>query len=363
MNGARKKKIVIDARPLARPRSGIRRYLENIIVHLLKHREVEWILYSDFPLVSDVVDGLGPHKLRVIGPGRYARLLWGWQVRRWLKQDQPDVYWTPRHHLPFFLPDSVRSLVTIHDMVWVTLPETMRPTGLWAERFATGRSLAQADSIIAVSQSTASDIASFEAGVQEKITILTHGSTRLPAPTTNQKLRYGDYMLSVGTIEPRKNYPRLIKAYLSYRKSGGQYKLIIVGSKGWGWADFQRARENPALVGMLHHIESCNDEELSALYHDARSFVSVALGEGYGLPVMEAAGYGLPMILSDIDVFHEHPLDRVCWVNPCDTTAISSAMMSLEEASTAAVGHVNTRPALPSWRSVSAGLFQLLVSD
>jgi glycosyltransferase involved in cell wall biosynthesis len=290
VTSAKKQKIVIDARPLSRPRSGIRRYLESVLLQLLEKSETEWLLYSDLPLQSDILDG---HSItvRIAGKGNYSRLMWHWHVYRWLCIDKPEVYWTPRHHLPLRVPKFIRKVVTTHDLVWRTHPDTMQFRGKWAEKILTARSLKQAHAIIAVSQATADDIQKYYPSAGGRVIVIRHGWSELPVPSPPfewEKYLDEPFFLSVGTIEPRKNYPILVKAYQKYLQYGGEGRLVIIGNKGWGWKKFRKLLANSPSSAKIEFVENCNDSNLAWFYSNACAFVMISLAEGYGLPVIEA---------------------------------------------------------------------------
>lgn len=361
MNPATKERIVIDARPLSRPRSGIRRYLESVLVHLLENSETEWLLYSDVPFQSEILENYSI-PARIAGKGSCSRLMWHWYVYRWLNYDKPNVYWTPRHHLPLWMPKSIRKVVTTHDLVWLTHPGTMQLSGRWAEKILTGRSLKQAHAIIAVSQAAADDIQKYYPTARERITVIRHGWSELPVPSPPigwEKYVDEPFFLSVGTIEPRKNYSALIQAYTEYLQYGGNARLVIIGNKGWDWKQFSQQLTSSPAGAKIEFVENCDDSILAWFYANARAFVMISLAEGYGLPVVEAMEYGLPLILSDLKVFREHEPTDVSWVNPLDIDGIATAMLNVSCKQEKKIMPIKkSQP--ESWHDVSEKIYNIL---
>ena len=327
------KKVAVDARPLSRPRSGIRRYLEKILETLLENTQTEWYLYSDQPLLSDIIKSHHNVVVRVAGTGMLAKIVWNWQLPRWIKNDSPDTYWSPRHHLPRGLSREITKVVTIHDLVWVTLPETMRMSSLLAEKLLTPYSIKAADVIIAVSESTATDIRALSPESGPKITVLHHGRSNLSSQIKGLKdsQKRDPFFLSVGTIEPRKNFGLLLQAYAEYLAAGGTHDLVIVGNRGWGWGAFEKQRSILGLGDKFRFVENCDDTELALLYKYCKAFVMVSLGEGYGLPVAEAEEFGQPMLLSDLAVFREIQPARAIWVDQSNKSEITAALIELSK--------------------------------
>lgn len=355
-----KLKIAIDIRPLSRPYSGIRRYLENVIYHLAEQKDVEWLLYSDLPPLIELKKQSNI-TIRVSGKTKWSQLYWHILIHKWIHQNKPNVYWSPRHHLPAFLPKTLRKVVTIHDMVWLHHPETMKKTGLWSDRLLTPQSIKVANSIIAVSNSTANEIRCFYPKVTNKICVIRHGGSDLPAPIQPRvfKDKSDHYILSVGTIEPRKNYTRLLSAYEQYRLSGHTSKLVIVGNKGWGWGPLSELLTISKYKKDIIIIEDCDDENLAWLYENAEIFVCTSLSEGYGLPVDEAKYYNIPMVLSDIPVFHEHCPDNPTWVDPYNINDIARAIIistQLKINKPTKMSGIKPR----SWKQVSDDIIQQL---
>ena len=361
MSPATQQRIVIDARTLSRPRRGIRRYLESVLVHLLENSETDWLLYSDLPFQSEILENYSI-PVRIAGKSRWSRLMWHWHVYHWLQYDKPDVYWTPRHHLPLWMPKSIRKVVTTHDLVWLTHPYTMQLSGRWAEKILTGRSLNHAHAIIAVSQATADDIQRYYPAARDRITVIRHGWSELPVPSPPfgwEKYLDEPFFLSVGTIEPRKNYSTLIQAYTKYLQYGGNARLVIVGNKGWGWKQFSKQFTNSPSRAKIEFVENCDDSELAWFYSHACAFEMISLAEGYGLPVIEAMEYGLPLILSDLRVLREHEPTDVSWVNPLDIDGIATAMLSVsckQEKKSSSIK--KSQPG--SWNDVSDKIYKIL---
>jgi glycosyltransferase involved in cell wall biosynthesis len=230
--------IAIDARPLTRKISGIRRYTEELLKILLEDKNTRWLLYTD-----RVIEGR--HWLAekenveiLVAPHRWgARFLWPLYSTWWLYRHKPDIYWSPRHHLPVSSPKSTKLFVSIHDLVWMESRETMPVLAWVSEWLWTKHSIAKADSILAVSDTTSRKIKEYFNVRKALIFTITNGynppgfSNR---PEVLNSVTIGDFFLAVGTHEPRKNYAVLIAAYSHYLNMGGRKALLIVGNKGWG---------------------------------------------------------------------------------------------------------------------------------
>lgn len=124
------------------------------------------------------------------------------------------------------------------------------------------------------------------------------------ACTQIKRLRKESYVLAVGTVEPRKNYGYLIKNWEHlFQNQNVKAKLYIVGSKGWKTSNLTRKLRSG--VKDVVWLEKVCDSSLHMLYSEAKAFISGSKGEGFNLPVREALSFGLPVVLSDIDVHRE----------------------------------------------------------
>ena len=138
-------RIAVDARPLSMPITGIGRYTSSLLADMIPGGN-EWILYSDSPLNTEL-SRLANVEIRCgnASPASATGLRYSQGAyRSWLKQDQPDLFWSPRHHLPLWLSKCVPQALTIHDVVWKRYPETMPWQPRMLERLFMPASIKQA---------------------------------------------------------------------------------------------------------------------------------------------------------------------------------------------------------------------------
>ena len=207
------------------------------------------------------------------------------------------------------------SVLTIHDLVFRLFPHYHKPLNYAFLNLAVPLFVHRADHLIAVSQSTKQDLLRLYNVDPLKITVIYEAADLRFRPQSEQEVdrvrrKYGlpkRFILSVGTLEPRKNYQRLVEAYAMLRqrcKRGGwggdgeEWKLAIVGGKGWLYKPFFQRLEELDLqreVMLLGHVP---DGDLPALYSAATLFVFPSLYEGFGLPPLEAMACGVPVMCS-----------------------------------------------------------------
>ena len=203
-----------------------------------------------------------------------------------------------------------RLVVTVHDMAWRRHPEATTRRGVRWHEAALGRAIGSGAALVAPSRLVAADLTA--AGVAaERITVVPSGADHLPAPDvagTDAVLDKvgvsGPFLLTVSTLEPRKNIDRLVQAFGRVRDSlPGPWPLVIVGPTGWGPGPV-----HPVPADHVVFTGPVPDAVLSELYRRASAFAYVPLTEGYGLPPLEAMHAGIPTVVSE-EVPSVHDLD------------------------------------------------------
>ncbi|WP_299586437.1 glycosyltransferase family 1 protein [uncultured Microbulbifer sp.] len=322
-------KIAVDARPLSIPTTGIGRYTRAILERMIVS-EHEWYLYSHQPLLVDL-QSLPNVTVRSgnVRRGSLSSFFAQAVFPFWAWRDSADLFWSPRHHLPLCLGSSVSKVLTVHDLVWQRFPETMPRLGLQLERMLMPPAVKLADSVIAVSRSTASELRqSFPACAEKIVTI--YEAPFLEVADTPSPL--GEYFLFVGTIEPRKNLKRLLDAYSSYRKEiAGPLPLKICGGKGWGLPELQGKIRELGLEESIELLGYVADDQLPKLYREARALLIPSLYEGFGLPIVEAYSQGTPVLTANLGAMAEVAGDAALTVNPASTTEIARALTLLTQ--------------------------------
>lgn len=191
--------------------------------------------------------------------------------------------------------------------------------------------------LIAVSQTTATDLQTYYNTAAQKITVI-HEAANWPQVTWSEpfvRTRYAlpaTYALYVGTLQPRKNLARLIQAYHRLRQQQTlTWDLVLAGAGGWESAALLRLVTDLHLDDCVHFLGYMADEALSALYDGARFFCFPSLFEGFGLPVLEAQQHGVPVMTANNSALPEIAGDAALLVDPTDVDAIADAMLQLSQ--------------------------------
>lgn len=146
-----------------------------------------------------------------------------------------------------------------------------------------------------------------------------------------EALRSGRYFLIVGSIEPRKNHRLAFEAFEAYRQAGGDWGLVVVGRAGWSCDEIISAMtDSPCYGQALHWFGNADDALLARIYREAGALVIPSHIEGFGLPLVEGAHWGRPVIASDIPVFREIGEDFANFFAPTDAAQLEARMWEAE---------------------------------
>jgi glycosyltransferase involved in cell wall biosynthesis len=219
-------------------------------------------------------------------------------------------------------PRRAALVVTVHDLLWRTVPDAYPPRGRRWHESALRRALARADRFVVPSEAVAVALAA-EGAPRELVTVIPMGADHLPPPdhaaASERLVRLGvegPFLLSVGTREPRKNQARLIQAYARVRnRLPDSWPLVLVGPEGWG----DRLVPEPGVL-LAGPVPAA---ELSALYSRARLLAYVPLLEGFGLPPVEAMTLGAPVVASPLPSTGDAAFE----VDPNDVESIAAGIL------------------------------------
>lgn len=329
-------KIGVDAQMLCRPVTGIERYAFEMLREMIRLEPGNhFFLYAPRPMTVDFGDNkhvsVRAANMNFRGAGTVCSQV---QLPYWANRDRPDVLWGPGHRLPRLLSNKIARVVTIHDLVWKHAGETMRLMSRLAESLFVPDAIRQADIVVADSRSTADDIASAFPEIGEYIRIVHLGATDFPAYSGSEALgKYGigkDYILFIGTLEPRKNLRRLLQAYASLAPTvRNTLNLVIAGGKGWGNEDLASLVRSLNLTDSVVLTGYVSDQDMAALYTHAAFLAMPSLYEGFGLPLVEAMSFGIPVLTSSRSSLPEVAGDAGVLVDPEDVASIASGLSKM----------------------------------
>ena len=290
-------RVGIDLSPLAQTRAGTARYLTNLVGELEREPAVELNRHGFFG------------RQRALAPVRDTAWYLGALP---LLARGDDLLHCPSFRAPVRLP--VPLVVTFHDLAVLRHPEAFNRWTRSYSRTLLPRIARAAARIVAVSQFTRTELVELLGVPEEKIRVIPNG---VGEPFTREgETASGEYVLAVGTLEPRKNIDRLVEGFRRANLNGCELRLV--GASGWG-------KVKPQQDGSVRWLGEVSDRELARLYRGAQCAAYVSLYEGFGLPVLEAMACGTAVVGSDLPPVREFGRG-VVRVDPHDPDAIAAGL-------------------------------------
>jgi len=249
----------------------------------------------------------------------------------------PDVLFVPAHVLPLVRPR--HSVVTVHDLGYHHFPDAHTRSALAYLKLSTRMNARWATLILADSEATRNDLMRIYRTPAEKIRVVYPGRNeglqrvvdrdRIGAVAGSLGIG-GDYILYLGTLQPRKNLVRLVEAFgemlAAWNEDVPPPTLVLAGKKGWLSGDIFRSVERLDLSKHVLFPGYVPDEDLPALLSGARVFAFPSLYEGFGFPVLEAMACDVPVVCADSSSLPEAAGDAALRVDPLDTEALAEAL-------------------------------------
>lgn len=328
--------IAVDAREMAGRPTGVGRYLENILREwaaspaAASHR---FIVYAPEPV--PLPPGLQAD-MRVLGgaPGT-----WWEQVRlaRAVGRDRPDVVFAPAYSAP--IAARVPVVLTVHDVSFLAHPEWFSPRERLRRALTTKMAARRARIVLTVSEFSRGEITRFLGVPAERIRVVRNGVDRSLGSAARAGAGDGavvaaadPLVLYVGSIFNRRRLPQLIAAFGLVAASVPDARLEIAGeNRTHPRQDLAALAQQTKAASRISIRSYVSDEELAALYSDARVFVFLSEYEGFGLTPLEALSCGVPLVVLDTPVAREIYQGAAVRVQPDDIEGTAAAIRSLIE--------------------------------
>ncbi len=329
-------KIGIDVREISGQKAGKGHYVKQLILHLKDvDKENQYFLYSD----SDFDIGNLPsnfNKVIISAPS----FLWHFFASLSLKfTNKVDVFLATTSYIIPAL-SFVKCVTVICDLVvFSRFSEKHILKSRILEKITLKRAIKKSSKIIAISKNTKEDIFAHFGTPSEKIAVIYLAASESFMPIENKEIVYEvakkynlplKFILFVGTLEPRKNIPKLIESYMMLETViRREFKLVIVGKKGWYYKEIFDAVKKTKLEKDIIFTGYIPDNDLPIIYNAASLFIFPSLYEGFGLPILEALSCGIPTIVSNISSLPEIVGNAAILVDPNNKKEISNAIQKV----------------------------------
>jgi glycosyltransferase involved in cell wall biosynthesis len=334
-------RVGLDAIPLATPRTGVGHYTFELARHLaLIAPTNEFELVSPFPFAEPIkADEELPANLRVVHPkvNSLRRRWFAVGLPLYTKQAAFDLFHGTNYEVPLW--GGCPTVLTIHDLSLLLHPQTHEARLVRRGRRRLPIMARAASLIITYLESVKREICEHLRIEPDKIVAIPAAPRSIFRPlsleeTAETRRRLGvedEFVLYVGTIEPRKNLPTLLRAFAEVlRATNRRPQLVLAGQQGWLMDELRKTVEQSGIGDRLCLTGYISDEDLRALYSSCRVFVYPSLYEGFGLPPLEAMACGAPVIAGRIPSLIETVgPDAARLVPPTDTQALARSILEV----------------------------------
>lgn len=342
-------KLLVDIQPLLRRRTGVGNYIFYLLRELIQDARVEdvvgvygWRFYQRDELMSLLFSNAtpcpSPDKGRLGGISLVRSIPFIRQIRGAVQALRLKLEWSRYHDYIFwggnyYLPPlkGLKSIVTVHDLSHLHYPEFHPADRVKFLKRYLPSVIERASAVAVVSEATRQDVLEHLGALIKlpPVLVVTPAAAQASAKAdVREKYQLpAQFILSVGTLEPRKNVARLLDAYKSLDQDLRRaWPLLLVGDKGWLTEELAQILASENHVRWLGYVP---DEDMAGLYQAASVFVYVSLFEGFGMPLLEAMVNGTPVLTSNVSSMPEVAGEAAMLVNPLSVDDIADSLRTL----------------------------------
>lgn len=339
-------KIAIDIRNIGKQRTGS----EVVVLELTKNileldRENEYLLLTDTDderVLANIKKDLNladKKNAQVVSIKASNKFIWAaWAMPRYFRKNKIDVFHN-EYIVPFFIPKGVRVVTHIHDVSFKAYPQMILKRDLFFLDLLIPRSIRRSDKIIAVSQFTKEEIIKYYKVAADKIEVVFNSTNFTEEDLTQDfkkavQTKYvlpGEYILYIGTLQPRKNIPLLIEAYARIKNKIPNVKLVLAGNRNAHNFDKKidevlsknNLKDEVIFSGFIDTVDK------KAVYKMAKVYVFPSFYEGFGIPILEAMSQGTAVLASDIAPHREVGIAADIYFNPNSIDNLSDMLYNI----------------------------------
>jgi glycosyltransferase involved in cell wall biosynthesis len=328
-------KIGIDIRETVHEKAGKGCYTAHLVEDILKmDNKNKYLLYSDCPV--SLYKGFINAELKIINK---KGLKWHTTVLKDLYNEKCDIFFAPTSYIipALHKPKKLKVVMTVHDLVAFLFSDKHNKKAVLTEKATIKKALKKAAKVLAVSKNTQNDLMKRFKVSNDLIDIVPNAASDIFEPIPREIYEHfvmqkdipEKFIFTAGTLEPRKNFPVLFKAFAKVLKEFPDYELLVAGKKGWMFREIFETQAKLGLDGKVKFLDYVPERDLVYLYNLATLFVYPSLYEGFGIPPLEAMKCGCPVVTSNISSLPEVVGDAAIKIDPNDNEALADAMISI----------------------------------
>lgn len=323
-------KIVFIGDCITTQQAGIHIYAKNLVIRILEKyptHDYKLIVTKKIPEINceQVVVPVGKIPFHL----RWRQLF---TIPSVIKNINPDIAVELAHFGPFNLPASIQRVTVIHDLTPITHPHWHPLLSVFFHKLLMRRIISKASYVITNSDYTSKCVQQYFLKSEKEVLIAYPFLNDLPGIQTKSRVRKNTgkkYFLSVGTIEPRKNQASIIKAFDDFCKKNPDYELIIAGKQGWKNSRFYEILEKSPNRDKIKLLGFLTRAELLEVYERATAFIFASFFEGFGIPILEATFFELPLLLAKNESLSDLFATAALTFEPVDYQMLSQHMLNL----------------------------------
>lgn len=319
-------RIGFDAKRYFNNSTGLGVYARNLVQHLVHYfPNNSYYLYTP----KKKLDITTPPKASVIQASGCPLFWRSIGINQHIKQVQLDIYHGLSNEIPLNRNSKTRYIVSIHDVIWLKMPETYKAIDRFIYTQKTAHACKYSDKIIATSEQTANDIQTYFKVKENKIHVLYQtveqlALNQLPSPIN------GPYFVYLSSFEKRKNHLLLIEAFAKIHSQTNR-KLILAGRAGKTLDTCNKMIQSLGLADKIILKIGISETEKIQLLQHADAFVYASENEGFGIPLIETALHNTPLILNNIPVFNELAGENALYFNIHNTTELAHILLNFNK--------------------------------
>lgn len=358
-------RVAVDATPLLGHRTGVGVFVSAVLPLLGADPGLALSAYALSLRGGRTLPGhLPPGVVPLTRPMPAGALL-----AAWARADAPPGrWWTGRavdvvHGTNFVTPPSApgAEVVTVHDLTPVHHPQWTAPATACFPVLLR-RAIARGALVHTPSAFVAAEVVEWSGVAPDRVVVVAHGVPPAPAGTSRAPVVDGRYVLALGTVEPRKDLPTLVRAFDHLAATDADLRLVLAGPPGWGQAALDAAADRAHHRDRIVRLGWVEPDDAAALLGGAAVLAFPSLYEGFGFPPLQAMAAGVPVVASRAGALPEVLSDGVHLVPPADADALAEGLalvLSDEDLRAALVARGTRRAASYTWTACAAALADL----